>query len=374
MQLLVAGLLIFFSRHAPTSALPCDQVTSSECSRDEALISYEGSLENEELCIALCQTYSSVPTLGCTFASWESLDGPFGHCILYKSPETFASYISHCNKLSGPKNVSGCSVETPEDSTCDVIRQGECVLQGNPLPPGDQRVDNWAICQTFCQSGAFGDCKAWLFDKTQSLCSLYDSADQVCTRSYTPSGVDLAGCEDDSPTSACDEFIVDSCSPDPSQTLNSVNLPNTGLQTEQCQRLCTEQGSLQVPCAYWSISCPENPVYPCTCTFYQSSYLHSCQKVGGDKDVAAEICLGQIAGDCGDLVEEDCLLSNAPVWTGAADSADDCLYDLTDLWGPTYGAHYFLYDNDNTCSLFTSGARTCNTISGPRGDLVENCL
>ena len=101
--------------------LSLSKVTSSECSRDEALISYEGALENEEACIALCQTYSSVPTLGCTFASWESL-GPFGNCILYKSPETFASYISHCNKLSGPKNVSGCSVETPEDSTCDVIR------------------------------------------------------------------------------------------------------------------------------------------------------------------------------------------------------------------------------------------------------------
>ena len=77
------------------------------------------------------------------------------------------------------------------------------------------QVDNWAICQTFCQSGAFGDCKAWLFDKSQrwklssvdivaikvlwvrktnsflSLCSLYDSADQVCTRSYTPRWVKI---------------------------------------------------------------------------------------------------------------------------------------------------------------------------------------
>ena len=27
--------------------------------------------------------------------------------------------------------------------------------------------DNWEICQFYCQSGSFGDCKAWLVDKTQ---------------------------------------------------------------------------------------------------------------------------------------------------------------------------------------------------------------
>ena len=89
--------------------------------------------------------------------------------------------------------------------------------------------------------------------------------------------------------SACDEFIVDSCSPDPSQTINSVPLPNTGLQTFQCQTLCN--GQTRKHCAYWSISCHQNPVETCTCTFYESSYLHSCQKVGGDKDVAAEVIL-----------------------------------------------------------------------------------
>ena len=89
--------------------------------------------------------------------------------------------------------------------------------------------------------------------------------------------------------SGCDEFTVDSCSPDPSQTINSVPLPNTGLQTFQCQTLCN--GQTRKHCAYWSISCPPNPVYTCTCTFYESSYLHSCQKVGGDKDVAAEVIL-----------------------------------------------------------------------------------
>ena len=93
--------------------------------------------------------------------------------------------------------------------------------------------------------------------------------------------------------SACDEFIVDSCSPDPSQTIHSTNFPNTELMTEQCQSLCNMQTHPHRHCAYWSISCPPNPVLPCICTWYESSYLHSCQKVGGDKDVAAEVILLQ---------------------------------------------------------------------------------
>ena len=82
---------------------------------------------------------------------------------------------------------------------------------------------------------------------------------------------------------------MDSCSPDPSQTINSVPLPNTGQKTFQCQILCN--GQTRKHCAYWSISCPQNPVETCTCTFYQSSYLHSCQKVGGDEDTDIEVIL-----------------------------------------------------------------------------------
>ena len=85
--------------------------------------------------------------------------------------------------------------------------------------------------------------------------------------------------------SGCDEFTVDSCSPDPSQMINMVAIPNNGEQTEICQDLCDKQAD----CTYWSIFCP--PVEACNCTFYESSYLHSCQKVGGDTDTDIEVIL-----------------------------------------------------------------------------------
>ena len=69
--------------------------------------------------MTLCQTYASVPSLGCTFASWEDI-GIFKTCTLYKEP--FASYLSHCHQLSGPPDTSGCSVENPEENSCDIIR------------------------------------------------------------------------------------------------------------------------------------------------------------------------------------------------------------------------------------------------------------
>ena len=87
--------------------------------------------------------------------------------------------------------------------------------------------------------------------------------------------------------SGCDEFTVDSCSPDPSQMINTVSIPNNGEQTEICQDLCDKQAD----CAYWSIFCPPNQAEPCPCTFYESSYLHSCQEVGGDKDTDIEVIL-----------------------------------------------------------------------------------
>ena len=95
------------------------KVTSSECSRDEPFIVEERTFASEEECVALCQAFTSIPSLGCTFAAWEDL-GAFGTCILYKEP--FADYISHCQQLSGPPDTSGCSVENPEENSCDVIR------------------------------------------------------------------------------------------------------------------------------------------------------------------------------------------------------------------------------------------------------------
>ena len=88
-------------------------------------------------------------------------------------------------------------------------------------------------------------------------------------------------------SSGCDEFTVDLCSPDPSQTINTVVLPNNGEQTGICQDLCEKQ----TDCTFWSIFCPPNPVEPCNCTFYGYSYLRSCQTVGGDQDTDIEVIL-----------------------------------------------------------------------------------
>ena len=95
------------------------KVTSSECSRDEPFIVYENTFATEDECITLCRTFSTIPSVGCTFASWEDL-GAFGDCILYKEP--FADFISHCNQISGPPDISGCSVENPEENSCDIFR------------------------------------------------------------------------------------------------------------------------------------------------------------------------------------------------------------------------------------------------------------
>ena len=81
----------------------------------------EFHLETEEECISFCQTYSAIPALGCTFAAWEASSGASGGmCTLYK--ETFAMYIGHCQLLSGPPDIAGCSVDDPDENSCHGIR------------------------------------------------------------------------------------------------------------------------------------------------------------------------------------------------------------------------------------------------------------
>ena len=91
--------------------------------------------------------------------------------------------------------------------------------------------------------------------------------------------------------SGCDEFTVDSCRPDPSQIINAGYLPNRYDQNDKegtCQNFCDRQ----TDCTYWSVYCPRTPGSEhCNCTLYGHSYLHSCQKVGGDKDTAIEVSL-----------------------------------------------------------------------------------
>ena len=111
---------------------------------------FEGQLETEEQCVSICQTYAAIPVMGCTFAAWEASWFLGGICTLYK--EAFADYISHCQLLAGPPDISDCSVDNPEDNSCQgircldqalidsslilhdyeiAIREGECVQNGH---------------------------------------------------------------------------------------------------------------------------------------------------------------------------------------------------------------------------------------------------
>jgi len=175
-----------------TALPPCAQVTSSECSRDQPFIVYENQHESEEECISICHTFAAIPTMGCTFAAWKP-GVVLGTCTLYNEP--FADYIANCQLLAGPPDISRCSVENPEENSCDVIRQGECVQRGH-VAEVTESIGGWMDCANICKGSPSSSCKAWSYrDEPIRRCSLYDSAEQDCTISYTPSGIDPDDCE-----------------------------------------------------------------------------------------------------------------------------------------------------------------------------------
>ena len=104
MGLLALSIVLFHSSSAKSATYPCAQVASTKCSRDYPFIVAEGHLDTEEECVDMFNIYASKPALGgCSFAAWK-LRG--GTCTLYN--ESFANYISHCQELSGPPDISGC--------------------------------------------------------------------------------------------------------------------------------------------------------------------------------------------------------------------------------------------------------------------------
>ena len=96
------------------------QVASSGCSRDEPFIIEEFQLENEGQCRDICESFAEIGALGCSFSMWEEKSVLGGKCTLYREP--FADYIAHCKQLSGPPDISGCSVEDPVESSCEGVR------------------------------------------------------------------------------------------------------------------------------------------------------------------------------------------------------------------------------------------------------------
>ena len=84
--------------------------------------------------------------------------------------------------------------------------------------------------------------------------------------------------------SSCDDFTVGSCSPDQSQTILSLDLPNSGEQWQLCENLC----NVQEDCEFWSLSNCASTSPTCKCSLLTYSYLHSCEIVGGGVDTDIE--------------------------------------------------------------------------------------
>jgi len=172
---------------ASAAAPGCAEVASSECSKDQPSVVFEDQLASEQECVNFCKTFAA-SALGCSFAAWTK-GALGGKCVLYN--EDFAEYIGHCELLSGPPDVSGCPVDDPSEGSCDGIREGECVQQGQVLE-STSSVSRWEDCANFCQ---FSDsCQAWTYRHESRRCKTYDSLERVCATSYTPSGVDTVEC------------------------------------------------------------------------------------------------------------------------------------------------------------------------------------
>ena len=90
------------------------QVTSSEC---ELAANIGLHVPSEADCRVMCDAYAS-SGLGCSFMAW--FESPGNNCLLYTVP--FWQFLSSCNVIAGPRDLTGCDVEHPEDNTCDAVR------------------------------------------------------------------------------------------------------------------------------------------------------------------------------------------------------------------------------------------------------------
>ena len=111
------GSLLDLSKNIELSIL--QKVASTECDPDQPSIVFEGSMASEEDCVELCNFYANSASFECTFAAWEKKT-LMGICHLYNEP--FSTYLSHCDVISGPPDVSGCLVEHPDENSCHGVR------------------------------------------------------------------------------------------------------------------------------------------------------------------------------------------------------------------------------------------------------------
>ena len=85
--------------------------------------------------------------------------------------------------------------------------------------------------------------------------------------------------------SGCSEFTVGDCSLDPSQIILTQDVEKNKDRWGACEDLCGEQDG----CNFWSLSCSQNASLPCTCSLLTTSYLDSCDLVGGGLDTDLEV-------------------------------------------------------------------------------------
>jgi len=179
-------------------------------------------MASEQDCVDLCNVYANIASLECTFAAWEKKT-LMGTCHLYNEP--FSTYLSHCDVISGPPDVSGCLVEHPDENSCHGVRDGECVMQGRVFETFES-IGGWQDCANICK-GMPSRCKAWSYrDEPIRTCDLYDSADKQCSFSYTPSGVNLDECGFD-PTTATKTTIATTTTTTTSTTTTAATTTTT---------------------------------------------------------------------------------------------------------------------------------------------------
>ena len=113
----ILGGLLNLSTNIESAML--QKVASTECDPDQPSIVWEEPMASEQDCVDLCNVYANIASLECTFAAWEKKT-LMGTCHLYNEP--FSTYLSHCDVISGPPDVSGCLVEHPDENSCHGVR------------------------------------------------------------------------------------------------------------------------------------------------------------------------------------------------------------------------------------------------------------
>ena len=109
-----------------------------------------------------------------------------------------------------------------------------------------------------------------------------------------------------------------------------------------------------------------------TCDLYHYRYLESCQVIGGPVVPAMDECLENANDDsCDSFIEEDCQYTSTLVTDKTSVANPHACQQLLAVLGDVLGASYWVYDSTiHHCFLYSSQARNCDAISGPKTPLI----